>query len=92
MRLVPWNKSKEETLGEINRKMQRALEESLMKNIHFQEVGGVGLRATDSCCSRCFSCPCISECGQLFARVAIGSLLSALVTSSLLVMCLCTEH
>ena len=40
MRLAPWNKSKEETLGEINRKMQRALEESLMKNIHLQQVRG----------------------------------------------------
>ena len=33
-----WVRSKEETLSEINRKMQRALEEALMKNIHLQEV------------------------------------------------------
>ena len=39
MRLVPWTRSREETLAEINRKMQRALEEALMKNIHLQEVG-----------------------------------------------------
>ena len=46
MKLMPWNRSsKEDTLEEINRKMQRALEEALMKNIHLQEVGvlrGVG--------------------------------------------------
>ena len=30
--------SKEDTLNEINRKMQRALEETLTKNIHLQEV------------------------------------------------------
>jgi hypothetical protein len=29
--------SKEDTLNEINRKMQRALEETLTKNIHLQE-------------------------------------------------------
>jgi len=34
-----WVRGKEETLSEINRKMQRALEEALMKNIHLQEVG-----------------------------------------------------
>ena len=39
MKLMPWNKhQREETLGEINRKMQRALEEALMKNISLQEV------------------------------------------------------
>lgn len=50
MRLVPWNKSKEETLGEINRKMQRALEESLMKNIHLQQVGGRGFGSLVAVC------------------------------------------
>lgn len=41
MKLMPWTKgssSREESLAEINRKMQRALEEALMKNIHLQEV------------------------------------------------------
>ena len=39
MKLMPWTRSsKEDTLEEINRKMQRALEEALMKNIHLQEV------------------------------------------------------
>ena len=40
MRLVQWAKApgREETMAEINRKMQRALEEALMKNIHLQEV------------------------------------------------------
>lgn len=40
MRLVHWAKApgREETMAEINRKMQRALEEALMKNIHLQEV------------------------------------------------------
>ena len=38
MKHMPWTKNKEETLEEINRKMQRALEEALMKNIHLQEV------------------------------------------------------
>ena len=39
MKLMPWTKhQKEETLEEINRKMQRALEEALMKNISLQEV------------------------------------------------------
>ena len=40
MKLVSWAKTpnKEETMGEINRKMQRALEEALMKNIHLQQV------------------------------------------------------
>ena len=39
MRLMNWGKgSREETLGEINRKMQRALEEALMKNIHLHKV------------------------------------------------------
>ena len=37
------NKSKEDTLNEINRKMQRALEEALVKNIHLQEVSLVYL-------------------------------------------------
>jgi len=32
-----WGRGKEETLSEINRKMQRALEETLMKNIHLQQ-------------------------------------------------------
>ena len=32
-------RNKEDTLNEINRKMQRALEETLTKNIHLQEVG-----------------------------------------------------
>ncbi len=41
MKLMPWNKTREDTLEEINRKMQRALEEALMKNIHLQEVGVV---------------------------------------------------
>ena len=37
MKLMPWTKNqKEETLEEINRKMQRALEEALMKNINLQ--------------------------------------------------------
>ena len=36
-----WGRGKEETLSEINRKMQRALEETLMKNIHLQQVGHV---------------------------------------------------
>ena len=36
MRLLA--KSREDTLNEINRKMQRALEETLIKNIHLQEV------------------------------------------------------
>ena len=31
--------SREDSLNEINRKMQRALEETLTKNIHLQEVG-----------------------------------------------------
>lgn len=34
-----WSRNREETLEEINRKMQRALEEALMKNIHLQQVG-----------------------------------------------------
>ena len=40
MRLVHWAKGKESesTMAEINRKMQRALEESMMKNIHLQQV------------------------------------------------------
>ena len=39
MKLMPWAKNqREETLEEINRKMQRALEEALMKNISLQEV------------------------------------------------------
>ena len=39
MKLMPWTKhQREETLEEINRKMQRALEEALMKNISLQEV------------------------------------------------------
>ena len=41
MRLVPWaNKgsSKDNVMAEVNRKMQRALEEALMKNIHLQKV------------------------------------------------------
>ena len=39
MRLMHWPKSREySTAGEINRRMQRALEEALMKNIHLQEV------------------------------------------------------
>ena len=40
MRLVQWAKTpgREDTMAEVNRKMQRALEEALMKNIHLQEV------------------------------------------------------
>jgi hypothetical protein len=38
MKLLPRSRNKEETLEEINRKMQRALEEALMKNIHLQQV------------------------------------------------------
>ena len=38
MKLMSWSRNKEETLEEINRKMQRALEEALTKNIHLQEV------------------------------------------------------
>ena len=41
-----WVRSKEETLSEINRKMQRALEEALMKNIHLQEVRFMWLLVT----------------------------------------------
>ena len=41
MKLMPWARNKEETLEEINRKTQRALEEALMKNIHLQEVSRV---------------------------------------------------
>ena len=44
MRLVNWaksNKESESTMAEINRKMQRALEESMMKNIHLQQVCAV---------------------------------------------------
>ena len=40
MKLIPWGKEKEEGGGgggEINRKMQKALEEALMKNIHLQQ-------------------------------------------------------
>ena len=40
MKLMPWSR-KEETLEEINRKMQRALEEALMKNIHLQQVSSI---------------------------------------------------
>ena len=39
--LVKGNKV-EETLAEINRKMQRALEEALMKNIHLHKVSVCG--------------------------------------------------
>ena len=42
--LVKGNKG-EETLAEINRKMQRALEEALMKNIHLHKVSVCGERA-----------------------------------------------
>ena len=42
--LVKGNKV-EETLAEINRKMQRALEEALMKNIHLHKVSVCGERA-----------------------------------------------
>ena len=42
--LVKGNKV-EETLAEINRKMQRALEEALMKNIHLHKVSVWGERA-----------------------------------------------
>ncbi len=42
MRLVNWAKGTgakgDEILAEINRKMQRALEEALMKNIHLHKV------------------------------------------------------
>ena len=40
MKLIPWGKEKEEGAGggEINKKMQKALEEALMKNIHLQQV------------------------------------------------------
>lgn len=40
MRLMQWAKmsGKDETMAEVNRKMQRALEEALMKNIHLQQV------------------------------------------------------
>ncbi len=45
MRLVNWAKGGgakgDEVLAEINRKMQRALEEALMKNIHLHEVSTV---------------------------------------------------
>ena len=41
--LVKGNKG-EETLAEINRKMQRALEEALMKNIHLHKVSVCGER------------------------------------------------
>ena len=50
MRLVQWAKTpgKEETMAEINRKMQRALEESLMKNIHLQKVSPLkGIKLID---------------------------------------------
>lgn len=44
MRLVAWaNKTQskdDNTMAEVNRKMQRALEEALMKNIHLQKVSG----------------------------------------------------
>ena len=40
MRLMQWAKTpaREDTMAEMNRKMQRALEEALMKNIHLQQV------------------------------------------------------
>ncbi|XP_019851975.1 PREDICTED: GRIP1-associated protein 1-like [Amphimedon queenslandica] len=39
LRLMQWAKTpaKEDTMAEVNRKMQRALEEALMKNIHLQQ-------------------------------------------------------
>jgi len=53
MKLMPWTKSsKEDTLEEINRKMQRALEEALMKNIHLQDVGVVWRVAVGVVCER----------------------------------------
>ena len=53
MKLMPWTKhQKEETLEEINRKMQRALEEALMKNISLQEVP-VTYTCTLSVCCNC---------------------------------------
>ena len=38
LRLFHWNKGKEDTVKDINHKMQQALEEALMKSIHLQEV------------------------------------------------------
>ena len=62
MKLMPWNKhQREETLEEINRKMQRALEEALMKNISLQEV-----------CVRV----CVCFCNRLATKVFIGKLLA----------------
>ena len=53
MKLMPWAKhQKEETLEEINRKMQRALEEALMKNISLQEVP-ITYMYTECVCASC---------------------------------------
>ena len=45
MRLVNWAKGGgargEELMAETNRKMQRALEEALMKNIHLHKVSPI---------------------------------------------------
>lgn len=45
LRLMQWAKTptKEDTMAEVNRKMQRALEEALMKNIHLQQVTTCGI-------------------------------------------------
>ena len=48
MRLLA-SKNKEDALNEINRKMQRALEETLTKNIHLQEVGRLTARYLCTC-------------------------------------------
>ena len=53
MKLMPWARNKEETLEEINRKTQRALEEALMKNIHLQEVSRVHQGSRQRVLERC---------------------------------------
>ena len=72
MKLMPWTKhQKEETLEEINRKMQRALEEALMKNISLQEVWYC-------LCMLCMYIMCVcaclhqSECVCVFVFVVVA--------------------
>ena len=49
-------------MEEINRKMQQALEEALMKNIHLQEVHLLDVRAR---------CVCLCVCMRVCVRVCV---------------------
>ena len=63
MKLMPWTRSnKEGTLEEINRKMQRALEEALMKNIHLQEVHVLDVCVCVCVCVCVLCCVCTRVC------------------------------